>query len=140
MAKPQRKTFEQILRDEAPRNARRLETVARQASWIAKIEPSQSRALYSVKHAALRQLFRIPAQAPLIRDAWCTNEGFLLSVRLRRTRSSLHIPFNELNVITQQAQATYIAERAQGRWWHPRKTARFTMHRRAVMGSAGMAQ
>jgi hypothetical protein len=112
-----RKTFQQILREEAPRNARTLEAKARSASWLAKIQPTHARELYSVKHAALRHLFRIAGYSPVILDAWSSGRGFLLSVRLKRTRALLHVPLNELMITTQQAHAPWVAERARGKWW-----------------------
>jgi hypothetical protein len=112
-----RKTFQEILREEAHRNARRLETKARSASWLAKLEPRHSSALYSVKHAALRQLFGMPLHAPAIRDAWTTGRGFLLSVQLQSTGSLLHVPFGALNGATQQAHGLWVARRARGRQW-----------------------
>jgi len=140
MAKPERKTFQQIVQEEASRSARKLETKARQASWIAKIQPDQSQPLYTVKHAALRQLFRIPTQTPIIRDAWSTSNGFLLSVRLRRTRSLLHVPLNELSVVTQQTQAAWIAQRARGRWWRKREHPQGAAYGKAASLLAGTAQ
>jgi hypothetical protein len=113
-----RKTFEEILREEAPHNAGKLEAKARNASWIAKIRPEHSTELYAIKHEALRQLFRIPAHAPLIRDAWATGQGFLLSVGLRRTGSLLHVPFSELNAKTRQTHGMWISRRARGQLWH----------------------
>jgi hypothetical protein len=112
-----RKTFQEILREEAPRNAWQLETKARSASWLAKLEPQHSSALYSVKHAALRQLFLVVPHAPVIRDAWTTGRGFLLSVRLQGTGSMLHVPFHALRVTTQQAHGLWVARRARGRHW-----------------------
>jgi hypothetical protein len=112
-----RKTFQEILREEAPRNAWRLETKARSASWLAKLEPQHCSALYSVKHAALRQLFLLPRHAPVIRDAWTTDRGFLLSVQLQSTGSMLHVPFDALRVTTQQAHGLWVARRARGRRW-----------------------
>jgi hypothetical protein len=112
-----RKTFQAILSEESGRIASRLETKARQASWLAKIQPASSGELYSIKHAALRQLFKVPAYEPLIRDAWTTNRGFLISVRLRKTDSLLHVPFGELNAKTQQKHGVWISRRARGRWW-----------------------
>ena len=117
MRKGQRKTFEEILREEAPQSAQKLEAKARNASWIAKIHPQHSAMLYAIKHDALRQLFRMPTHAPLIRDAWTTSRGFLLSVRLTRTGSLLHVPFGELNAKTQQTHGVWISRRARGRWW-----------------------
>jgi hypothetical protein len=123
--KQRKKTFQEVLREEAPRSAWKLETKARCASWIAKIQPEHSCELYPVKHAALRQLFRIPAHAPVIRDAWTTSRGFLLSVRLKRTGALLHVPFNELNATTRQQHGSWIARRARGRWWQtPDRTQR----------------
>lgn len=119
MRNTQRKTFQDILRQEAPLCAWKLETKARHASWLAKLHPGQASELYSVKHAALRQLFRISAHAPLVRDAWTTPQGFLLSVQLARTGSLLHVPLNELNVVTQQAHVAWAARRARGKWWRP---------------------
>jgi hypothetical protein len=130
MHSQQRKTFNDILQEEAPRNAWKLETKARSASWIAKTQPEGSRSLYSIKHAVLRQLFRVPGQAPVIRDAWSSASGFLLSVRLRRTRSLLHVPFEELRITTQQAHIAWVAQRARGRWWRPR-----TATNRSAFGS-----
>jgi hypothetical protein len=119
-----RKTFREILREEAHRNARRLETKARSASWLAKLEPQHSSALYSVKHAALRQLFGIRQHAPAIRDAWTTGRGFLLSVQLQTTGSFLHVPFGALAIATQQAHGLWVARRARGRHWQtPRQPA-----------------
>lgn len=112
-----RKTFQEILREEAPRNAWRLESKARSASWLAKLEPRHSSALYSVKHAALRQLFGVPQHAPLIRDAWTTGRGFLLSVQLQSTGSMLHLPFDALRGATQQVLGLWIARRARGKQW-----------------------
>jgi hypothetical protein len=125
-----RKTFKEILQKEAPRSARRLEATARNASWLAKIHPEYSSELYAIKHAALRQLFRIPGQAPVILDAWSSASGFLLSVQLRRTRSLLHVPFEELRITPQQAHAAWVAQRARGRWWRPR-----TATNRSAFGS-----
>jgi hypothetical protein len=123
MRQKQRKTFQEILQEEASGSALKLEIKARQASWLAKIRPERSPGLYSIKHAALRQLFRVPEHAPVIRDAWTTSHGFLLSVRLNRTGSLLHVPFDELNFATQQTQGVWIARRARGRWWQaPRRT------------------
>jgi hypothetical protein len=125
MATKERKTFQEILREEAPESAFKLEIKARNASWLAKIQPAHSPGLYSIKHAALRQLFCVPEHAPVIRDAWTTSHGFLLSVRLNRTGSLLHVPFDELNATTRQAQGAWIGRRARGRWWQgPRRTGR----------------
>jgi len=85
MAAKERKTFREILHETAPETALKLEVKARHASWLAKIRPEHSFELYSIKHAALRQLFRVPAHVPIICDAWTTSHGFLLSVRLNRT-------------------------------------------------------
>jgi len=122
MRSRQRKTFQDILREEAPHSAWKLEAKARNASWLAKTRREDSGELYAIKHNALRQLFRIPEHAPLIRDAWTTSRGFLLSVRLRRTGSLLHVPFGELDAKTQQAQGVWISRRARNRWW--RRTLR----------------
>jgi hypothetical protein len=117
MRQNHRKTFREILREEAPRNAWKLETKARTASWLAKIQPRCSSKLYSIKHAAVRQLFRISEHAPSIGDAWTTGRGFLLSVRLVRTGSLLHVPFDALRVTTQQTHGAWVARRARGRYW-----------------------
>jgi hypothetical protein len=124
MAVKERKTFREILQKAAPETALKLELKARHASWLAKIEPQYSSELYSVKHAALRQLFRVPEYAPVIRDAWTTNRGFLLSLRLNRTGSLLHVPFNELNAATRQMQGAWIARRARDRWWQSQRRMR----------------
>lgn len=125
MTAKQRKSFQEILREEAPRSAWKLEAKARSASWLAKIHPEYSSAFYAIKHAALKQLFRIPAHAPVIRDAWTTSRGFLLSVRLRETNALLHAPFNELNTEIQRMHGHWIVRRARGRWWQkPRGTKR----------------
>ena len=117
MSQKQRKTFQEILREEAPRSASKLESKARSASWLAKSQPQCSSELYSIKHAALSQLFRLSEHAPVICDAWITGRGFLLSVRLRRTGSLLHLPFDALRITTQQAHGTWVARRARGRYW-----------------------
>jgi|SRR5579864_9268728 len=112
-----RKTFKEILQEEAPRNAFTLETKARTASRIAKIQPQSSVSLYSIKYAALRKLFQMPACAPVILDAWTTAQGFLLSVGLTRSSARLHFPFNQLNPEVQRSLGTWIARRARGRQW-----------------------
>ena len=117
-----RKTFRVILQEEAPRNALKLEAKARSASWLAKLQPGQSSALYSVKHAALRQLFEVPRHAPVIHDAWTTGRGFLVSVQLQSTDSMLHVPFNALRVATQQAYGLWVARRARGKRWQTPST------------------
>jgi hypothetical protein len=118
-----RRTFEEILRTEAPRNARTLKTKARSASWLAKVEPEYSGKFYAIKHAALKQLFRIPTHTPAIRDAWTTNHRFLLSVQLRETDAFLHAPFNTLTAELQGIHGHWIARRARGRrWQEPRRT------------------
>jgi hypothetical protein len=135
MAVKERKTFREILQEAAPETALKLEVKARHASWLAKIEPQYSSELYSVKHAALRQLFRVAEYAPLIRDAWTTNRGFLLSVRLNRTGSLLHVPFSELNAATRQTQGAWIARRARDRRWQgQRGTCRYAS--RSVLPSS----
>lgn len=123
MRNGQGKSFEEILREEAPHSAQKLEAKARNASWIAKIRPEHSNKLYAIKHDALRQLFRIPAHAPLISDAWTTSRGFLLSVRLSRTGSLLHVPFGELNAKTQQSHGLWVARRARGKRWQTPPTS-----------------
>jgi hypothetical protein len=123
MVARQRKTFQEILQEEAPRSVSKLEVKARNASWLAKIHREHSSRFYSIKHAALRQLFRIRTHAPIIRDAWTTSQGFLLSVLLRKTNALLHVPFNELNTDIQRAHGRWIARRARGKWWEePRRT------------------
>jgi hypothetical protein len=124
MATKERKSFREILREEAPRNASKLETKARNASWLAKIQPKQAKELYSIKHAAVRHLFRIPEYAPIIRDAWTTGVGFLLSIQLKRTGFLLHVPFNQLNPAVQQTQGAWIARRARNQSWEPPQTTR----------------
>jgi len=133
MAKNDRKSFRDILREEAPRSAWKLETKARHASWLAKIRPGCSSELYAIKHAALRQLFCIPAHAPMIRNAWTTARGFLVSVELARTGSRLHVPLDALNLSTQQAHAAWVMRCARGKWWRPRpKARRATRHSEAA--------
>jgi hypothetical protein len=85
MSQQQARTFRQILEDVSADNAQRLETKARQASWLAKIHQPQPAKLYEIKHDALRQLFRIPNHMPVIRDAWISARGYLLSVWLNRS-------------------------------------------------------
>ncbi len=118
-----RATFQGILEEAAPLIARRLEAKARTASWLAKIQPNDESVLYDVKHAALRQLFRVPRHAPIVRDAWTTSRGFLLSLRLHETGALLHLPFNELDSKIQQTQGGWIARRARGRTWQARRGA-----------------
>jgi hypothetical protein len=118
MPKPQRRTFQEILRAESPRIARALETKARTAAWLAKTNPHTAQRLYSLKSQAVRQLFRIPGQMPLVRNAWKTQQGFLLSIRLRRTHSSLHFPYQELSILAQRLYAKWVADRARGKRWY----------------------
>jgi len=119
MRASQRKTFRAILREEAPRNALRLETKARAASRLAKVESQHASSLYAIKRAAIQQLFRIPAYSPAIRDAWTTDRGFLLSVGLMGTGSLLHLPFDALSSETQESKGSWVSERARGRRWLP---------------------
>jgi hypothetical protein len=140
MAANHRKMFQEILREEAPRSVRKLETKACSASWLAKIHPEYSSGLYSIKHAALKQLFRIPAHAPVIRDAWTTSRGFLLSVRLRETNALLHVPFSELNIEIQRAHGRWIARRAYGRWWQESRRNRHTIRGPIGVGPIRSAQ
>jgi hypothetical protein len=112
-----RKTFKEILQEESPRNAFTLETKARTASRLAKIQPQCSASLYSIKYAALRKLFQMPAFAPVILDAWTTSQGFLLSVGLIHSSAKLHLPFNQLNPEVQRSHGTWIARRARGKLW-----------------------
>jgi len=124
MAKPQRKTFQTILRDEAPRIARELEVKARTFSRLAKIQPLHAATLYSLKNSAVRRLYSIPEQMPFIRDAWTTRRGFLLSIRLRRTGSLLHLPFEELTPSARQFYRAWVTARARGKRWQqvPRRS------------------
>jgi len=119
MRTTQRKTFHEILQAEAAHNAQKLETKARQASWLAKLHPERAADLYAIKHAALRQLFHIPEHAPVIRDAWTTGRGFLLSVQLSRTSALLHLPFDQLTLPLQRMHGSWIARCARGRRWGP---------------------
>jgi DNA adenine methylase len=116
------KTFRDILRDEAPQIARELELKARTASRLAKIQPANAAALYSIKNRAVSQLFRISGQMPSIRDAWFTRRGLLLSIRLSRTGSFLHFPFEHLNAVAQRFYGLWVATRARGNWWRPTQT------------------
>lgn len=118
MATRRRRTFRDILRSEAPRIAQALEKKARIASRLAKIQPHQASQLYSLKYTAVRQLFRIPGQMPAISDAWTTHRGYLLSIQLRRTGSSLHCPFRQLPVLARQVYIGWVTQRAVGKCWH----------------------
>lgn len=117
MAVRGRKTFKEILREEAPRVARELEKKACTASRLAKIQPVQAVALYALKNDAVRQLFRIPGEMPFVRDAWTTRQGFLLSIRLCRTGSFLHFPFEELTASARQFYRPWVTARASGKRW-----------------------
>jgi len=117
LARNNRRTFRSVLQNAAPCTAQRLEIKAQTASWLAKIEPEHQAALYAIKHAALRQLFRIPQHAPTIYDAWATGRGFLVSLRLTQTGASLHFPFGELGTEVQRSHGAWIARRARGKHW-----------------------
>lgn len=119
MAKSQRKTFRQILQEEGPRIADHLETRARHASKLAKIQPACATTLYSLKCRAVRELFRLPGHAPFIRDAWTTHRGLLLSIKLTQTDSWLHVPLNELTAAAQQFYGPWAAKRAAIKRWQP---------------------
>jgi hypothetical protein len=119
MRRQQRKTFQQILRDEAPRMARHLEMKARIASKLAKVTSVDSTELYSVKNRAVRELFRLPDHKPFIRDAWGTHRRILLSLKLNRTDSWLHFPFEELNGAMQRFYGLWAARRARRNLWQP---------------------
>lgn len=119
MARNGRRTFRDILREEAPRIARELENKARTASRLAKIHPANASTLYSLKNRAIRQLFRIPGERPLICDAWTTHRGILLSIRLSRTGGFLHFPSDELHAATHEFYRAWIAKRARGQWFEP---------------------
>jgi hypothetical protein len=117
MATRHRKTFQEIVQGVAPRIARELELKARIASKIAKIQPIQAAALYSLKNRAVRRLFRTAGHAPLVRDAWTTAKGFLLSLKLTHTESWLHFPFDELTAATQRFYRPWVTKRARGNPW-----------------------
>jgi hypothetical protein len=115
----QRLAFREILAKEEGRIASTLEHKAIVASWLAKAYPQKASAFYSLKHTALRQLFRVRGSTPIIRDAWTTSRGFLLSVRLVSTNSLLHIPFDQLLPDTQLINEARVAELAKRKWWRP---------------------
>jgi hypothetical protein len=119
MGTRRRLTFDEILREEAPRTTAELEAKARTASRLAKIQLTKASTLYSLKNRAIRQLFRIPGQMPFIRDAWTTHCGLLLSIRLTRTGSFLHFPFEELNAAVREFYGPWVARRARGKRWEP---------------------
>jgi hypothetical protein len=137
MAREGRRTFREILRGEGPRIARELENKARAASRLAKIHPVNASTLYSLKNRAIRQLFRIPGERPFIRDAWTTRQGILLSIRLSRTGSFLHFPFEELHAPTQEFYRAWIAKRACGRRFEPATSAARSAGRRVKTRIAG---
>ncbi len=68
---------------------------ARIASKLAKLDSVNPAVLYAVKNAALQGLFSVPGFNPLVRDAWSTPRGVLLSLKLNRTNSWLHLPFHQ---------------------------------------------
>ena len=131
MTTKHRKTFEQIL-GEAAAGDRSKDGNEGQASFnrLPNSCLKVARTLYAIEHLAIRHLFRLQGQAPTIRDAWSSGRGYLLSVRLQRTSSLLHVPFDELRMTTQQAHASWVAQRARGRWWRPR-----TATNRSAFGS-----
>jgi hypothetical protein len=112
-----RLTFRDILRQEAPQNAKALETKACTASRLAKIQPRHAAQLYFVKDLAVRQLFRIPGQMPFVRNAWTTEHGFLLSIRLCKTGAFLHLPFEELTDAAQRFYGPWVRKRAYENPW-----------------------
>lgn len=120
----QRLTFREIVAKEQARMARTLEDKARMASWLAKAYPRKARAFYLVKHAAVRQLFRVPNSVPIIRDAWGVSRGILLSVKLVHTNSLLHVPFEELMPETQQTYVAWVSDCARRKRWQPVQTVR----------------
>jgi len=122
IVKQQRKTFREILLQEAPRIARRLEIKARLASKLAKIQPVNASTLYSLKYCAVRELFRLPGHSPLIRDAWTAERGILLSIKLNGTDSWLHVPFHVLNVAARNFYGPWVARRARGNPWQSTQT------------------
>lgn len=132
----QRKTFRSILRAEAPRIARELELEARTASRLAKIQPHHAAALYTIKNRAVRQLFRIPGQMPSLHDAWTTRRGILLSLKLNRSESWLHFPFDELSPVAQRLYRAWAAKHARGNRWQPtpRGSSLFA-RQRAILGA-----
>ena len=113
----ERRTFQQILQQEQPRIARELELKARIASKVAKVQPRSASILYQLKNRALRQLFSLPGHMPLVRDAWTTNCGILLSIKLYRTDSWLHFPFEQLSVAAQRFYGRWVIKRAHGNRW-----------------------
>jgi len=119
MATKERRTFQQILERERPRIARELEIKARIASKVAKLQPSCTPALYQLKNRAVCQLFRLPGHMPLVRDAWTTDCGILLSIKLCRTESWLHFPFEQLSAAAQRFYGPWVTKRAHGNRWQP---------------------
>lgn len=118
MASKERRTFQQILQQERPRIARELEMKARIASKVAKLQPRRTSTLYELKNRAVRQLFRLPGHMPLVRDAWTTDCGILLSIKLSRTDSWLHLPFEQLSAAAQRFYGPWVRKRAYGNPWH----------------------
>lgn len=113
-----RKTFQDIVWEESPRIARELEKKARTASRLAKIQPKHAAKLYAIKYAAVRELFRMPGQTPFVRDAWTTEAGILLSIRLAGTGALLHFPFERLHTATQKFFRPWASRRAQEKQWN----------------------
>lgn len=128
MKKRHRLTFWEIVAKEEGRIVHTLEGTARTASWLAKAYPRKARAFYCLKHEALRQLFLVPGSAPVVRDAWTTGRGILLSVQLVRTKSFLHIPFDQLPPDTQRTHEARAAELAKRKWWRPVRRPRHAYH------------
>lgn len=118
MSSERRKTFREIIREESPRMAHELETKAQTASRLAKIQPEHAAKFYAIKYTAVRELFRMPGHAPLIRDAWTTEAGILLSIRLTETGALLHFPFDRLYSATQQFFRRWASRRAEGKRWN----------------------
>jgi hypothetical protein len=119
MASKERRTFQQILQQERPRIARELEMKARMASKVAKLQPRYASTLYQLKSRAVRQLCAMPGHMPLLRDAWTTDYGILLSIKLSCTDSWLHFPFEQLPAAAQRFYGPWVRRRASGNQWQP---------------------
>lgn len=115
MAKKERRTFQEILEQERPRIARELEIKARIASKVAKV--CSASALYQLKYRAVRELFKLPGHMPLVRNAWSTDCGILLSIKLCRTDSWLHFPFEQMSGAARQFYGPWVVKRARGNRW-----------------------
>jgi hypothetical protein len=120
MSSKEHTTFQQILQQEQPRIARGLEIRARTASMVAKVQPQCALTLYRVKCRAVRQLCSMPGYRPLLRDAWTTDYGILLSIKLGCTNSWLHFPFEQLPPAAQRFYGPWVRRRASGNPWQPR--------------------